>query len=735
MSEPALPFGLQLEGGRAALNLERPVWVGYGRIDRLLIRWPDVRYPFDLTWDPDRVPAPPRRDSGGEAAFAPTRSGDHLRQLKRLRGQLAEFEVVVAPGRLAETLDEKAVAKYGITGLDVQIVTSGDQSRLQLAFQAEIAGRVAEVTVPVTPVPGAGGLLRLRFDVPRVYGWLPLPAPLLLAGLAAAPRVGGWAGAEPPLVRFPGLSRWELDVRELVLLALLPARGWRLPDCGRVELAAVGVEEGGLRLRLAEGEPAGGGPADESERLLQDGDAALMAGESRPALEAYRQALALTPDLEAASDRILSLLAVAGDPGALEAEARRRAEVVPRAVWPALAKAAAAAERGRQADAAALYQALADELGRQDQPYDRACALSAAAAALERAGQAEQAAAQRAAAIAVLDEAGGAGGGSLGRGLRQRLAAPGRGPTGEPADTAADRGTQLGRARTAWQEGRLEDSARLHEALLGAPAGDAAAAESHLRLAQWARLQGQVATATRHLTRALRGEPGAGAAVDVLIEVLEAFGRTEELVGILRARLQDAEHELGRRELTRALGAVLERAGRAEEAVALYREGLGRGDDDALTLTRLAEIFRRESRRDELQAVLEPLFEHLAEGGGGRVVDEVEAGVDLETVGGGAGGPAQRGGRRAGPRPADPGTRPWRCAPAPRRPVRRWRRWAPPRTRPPARIDPWPGARSSRRTAAAARVRGAPGARAGAAGRVARRSTGRPALAGAADHP
>jgi hypothetical protein len=120
--------------------------------------------------------------------------------------------------------------------------------------------------------------------------------------------------------------------------------------------------------------------------------------------------------------------------------------------------------------------------------------------------------------------------------------------------------------------------------------------------------------------------------VDVLIEVLEAFGRTEELVGILRARLQVTEHELGRRELTHALGAVLERAGRAEEAAALYREGLGRGDDDALTLTRLAEIFRRESRRDELRGVLEPLFEHLAEAGGGRVVDEVEAGVDLETV-------------------------------------------------------------------------------------------------------
>ncbi len=77
---------------------------------------------------------------------------------------------------------------------------------------------------------------------------------------------------------------------------------------------------------------------------------------------------------------------------------------------------------------------------------------------------------------------------------------------------------------------------------------------------------------------------------------------------------------------------MLERAGRAPEAVALYREGLGRGDDDALTLTRLAEIFRRESRRDELREVLEPLFEHLAEADGGRVVDEVETGVDLETV-------------------------------------------------------------------------------------------------------
>ena len=467
-----------------------------------------------------------------------------MRQLKRMRGQLAEFEVVIAPGRLAETLDERAVAKYGITGLEVQSVGP----RLQLAFQAEIAGRIAEVTVPVTPVPAPGGRLRLRFDVPRVYGWLPLPAPLLLAGLAAAPRIAGWAGAEPPLVRFPELASWELDVRELILLALLPARGWRLPDRGRVELAAVAVEEGGLRLRLAEvdaGEPVGAEAtwAAEAARLIQDGDAALMAGESRPALEAYRQAAALAPELEAASDRILSLLAVAGDPGALEAEARTRAEAAPREVWPALAQAAAVAERGRQAEAAALYQALAEELGRQDEPYDRACALAAAAAALERAGQAEQAAAQREAAIAVLDELGASSTTSLGAGLRGRLAAPARGP-GEPAEAGADRGGQLGRARIAWQEGRLEESARLHEALLAAPAGDAAAAESHLRLAQWARLQGQVATATRHLTRALRVEPAAGAAVDVLIEVLEAFGRTEELVGILRARLQGEDHEV-----------------------------------------------------------------------------------------------------------------------------------------------------------------------------------------------
>ena len=490
----------------------------------------------------------------------------------------------------------------------------------------------------MTPVVAPGGRLRLQFDVPRVYGWLPLPAPLLLAGLTAAPRVNGWAGAEPPLVRFSNLASWDLDVRELTLLALLPARGWRLPDRGRVELVAVEIEESGVRLRLAEGEPAEGPPVpeDEATRLIQDGDAALMAGESRPALEAYRQAAALAPDLAAAADRILSLLAVAGDPAALEAEARRRSEATPGAVWAALARAAAVAERGRQTEAATLYQALAEELGRQDEPYDRACALAAAAVALDRAGQAEQAASQRAAAIAVLDEASAPGAGaSLGAGLRGRLLAPGRDPDGEqPESAGADRGSQLGRARAAWQQGRLEESARLHEALLAAPAGDGAAAESHLRLAQWARLQGQVATATRHLTRALRGEPAAGAAVDVLIEVLEAFGRTEELVGILRARLQGqgGEHELGRRELTRSLGAVLERAGRAEEAVALYREGLGRGDDDALTLTRLVEIFRRESRWDDLRGVLEPLFEHLAEGCGGRVVDEVEAGVDLETV-------------------------------------------------------------------------------------------------------
>ena len=362
----------------------------------------------------------------------------------------------------------------------------------------------------MTPVVAPGGRLQLRFDVPRVYGWLPLPAPLLLAGLTAAPRVNGWAGAEPPLVRFSNLAAWDLDVRELTLLALLPARGWRLPDRGRVELVGVEIEESGVRLRLAEGEPAEGPPApeDEATRLIQDGDAALMAGESRPALEAYRQAVALAPELSAAADRILSLLAVAGDPAALEAEARRRSETTPGAVWAALGRASAVAERGRQAEAAALYQALAEELARQDEPYDRACALAAAAVALDRAGQAEQAASQRAAAIAVLDDASAPGATSLGAGLRGRLLAPGQEPASEqPESAAADRGSQLGRARAAWQEGRLEESARLHEALLAAPAGDGAAAESHLRLAQWARLQGQVATATRHLTRALRGEP------------------------------------------------------------------------------------------------------------------------------------------------------------------------------------------------------------------------------------
>jgi tetratricopeptide (TPR) repeat protein len=606
VAEAALPLGLQLQGGQAALSLERPVWVSFGRVDRLVMRWPDVRYPFDL--------------------------GRGMRELKRLRGRLGEFDLLVVPGRLGGCLDERALARFGILGLEVQVAAG----RVRLAFQAEIGGRSAEVTVPLALQPAPGGVLRVALDVPRVYGPLPLPAPLLLAGLAAAAtgRDGNWTTADPPLVRCPALASWELDVRELTLLGLLTPRGWRLPDRARIELLAVEVDQEGVHLRLGEGEcpppPAPAPGAAAALRLIADGDASLAAGESRPALEAYRQA-AVLDDPDGAFDRILALLAVGGDPAALEAEVRARAEAAPGAVWVALGRAAAAAERGRQAEAAGVYQALAEALAGQGEPYDRACALAAAADALDRAGQGEAAQSQRSAALAAL-EAVGAGG----AGLRARLSTPRRRADAEveatPAIRLSSRGSQLARARIAWQEGRLEEGARLYEGLLGAPAGDAAAAESHLRLAQWARLQGQMATASRHLTRALRGEPDAGAPAEVLLEVLETFGRTEDLVRILRERLERTEHELARRELVRALGAVLERAGRAEEAVALYRQALERGDEDILSLARLAEIFRREGRPAELRGVLQPLFSQLVEGQGGRVIEEVEAGVDLETV-------------------------------------------------------------------------------------------------------
>jgi tetratricopeptide (TPR) repeat protein len=97
-------------------------------------------------------------------------------------------------------------------------------------------------------------------------------------------------------------------------------------------------------------------------------------------------------------------------------------------------------------------------------------------------------------------------------------------------------------------------------------------------------------------------------------------------VELLERRRQAAPSPEAERAAARAQGGVLERVGRSEEAVALYRAVLERAPEDHEALARLAEIFRRESRTDELREPLERLLAlALAEGAG--------PGLDAEAIG------------------------------------------------------------------------------------------------------
>jgi tetratricopeptide (TPR) repeat protein len=181
----------------------------------------------------------------------------------------------------------------------------------------------------------------------------------------------------------------------------------------------------------------------------------------------------------------------------------------------------------------------------------------------------------------------------------------------------------LWRARYLWTDGDKDESARHYERLVELPVLPLAdQAEAHLRLGQWGRVMDRP-DAAAHVDAALTTEPAAGAPVLVLVEVLEAFGRGDELVERLAQR-EAAASPAARAEIARARAGVLERVGRSGEAVEIYRALLAGEPEDVGLLQRLAEIFRRESRSADLVPVLERLWA-LGAGPG--------ADVDAETIG------------------------------------------------------------------------------------------------------
>jgi tetratricopeptide (TPR) repeat protein len=276
--------------------------------------------------------------------------------------------------------------------------------------RASVAGREAELTARLTVSARPGGAWRLALGEARLHGFVPIPAPLLLAALPAAVGLGEggghWAMRPPALLHGRGLTEWDLSLCELVLVARLVETGWRLPARDGLESRPLEVADGRLRFTLGapdqegagegeqdvdgHGEHGGERVAEVAERgLAALAEAAFSAGELRPAAEGFRRALAAEPDSAFARERLFQLLASFPD-GLRELEGLCDGVLAeqPELALALTGKAVAAAEGGRPEEAATIYARLAVSAHAAGEPLEEAAAQMAAAEQLQRAGDA-----------------------------------------------------------------------------------------------------------------------------------------------------------------------------------------------------------------------------------------------------------------------------------------------------------------------------------------------------------
>lgn len=367
MNDTEGAFRLTFVEGQGLLSLAARDVPTFGRVERLELEIPNLRFPFDL--------------SGGVTRF------------KNLRLRLRDMAVSFTAEDLGAFLREARLADYGLFSPQVEL----DDGMVRIAARAVLGDRQAEFTATGALTMVRPGCARLSvFDI-RVYGFLPVPPPLLVSALFTALGASQARQEEngvPPLLQLEGTTDLSLDAMDLALLALLPMQGWRMPERRHLEGASIRSEAESQRVTLSFF--AGQEAADQESSLspylvrladhassvsrLAHAEAALLKGDVKSALEGYRQAGSLEIGDQAGTSRLLSLLASSNETLA-EAEgialnALERWAGLPSAL---LAQAVAASESGRAAQAAELFEVLAESASRERARADRAFALFAAA--------------------------------------------------------------------------------------------------------------------------------------------------------------------------------------------------------------------------------------------------------------------------------------------------------------------------------------------------------------------
>lgn len=389
MAEPEGAFRLTFVEGRGLLTLAGRDIPELGRVDRLELEIPNLRFPVDV--------------SGGLARF------------KNRRLKLRHLSVSFGASDLAQALRAGRLADFGIVDPRVEI----DGDLIRLTARALVGEHEAEFTVIAGLTVSAPFCARLVvFDV-RLFGFLPVPAPALpmalCAALGAGRGDGGCADATslPPLLRLDGPSDVEIDLLDLFLLAVLPMYGWRLPERRHMAASAVlsGPSADRIQICFGESPPDSASVSGKIQPQLAahatlrehfaEAEAALLAGDVRSAIETYGRANPLQADDRLATERLLWLLA-SGTATLGEAEALAEKTLVH---WPdnraaLLVQAIAISQRERFADAAVIYERFGALALSEGAPADHACAYWAAARLWVRAGDEARAIADLDAAVA-----------------------------------------------------------------------------------------------------------------------------------------------------------------------------------------------------------------------------------------------------------------------------------------------------------------------------------------------
>jgi hypothetical protein len=226
MAETEGAFRLTFVQGRGLLSLTGRDFENLGRVDRLELEIPNLSFPFDM--------------SGGVARF------------KNRRLRLRELSLSVGAAELKGFLTRAPLGDFGI--FDPLVTIEG--TRLTLCARVVLGDREVEMTaLAALSTHSPRGVSLCVYDV-RAYGFLPVPAPLvvmaLFSALGAESPVSSDHAADsplPPLLHIRGPAEIRLELCDLVMLAILPMHGWRLPERSQVQLRVAGG--GGARHALA----------------------------------------------------------------------------------------------------------------------------------------------------------------------------------------------------------------------------------------------------------------------------------------------------------------------------------------------------------------------------------------------------------------------------------------------------------------------------------------------------